>query len=799
MSRIWFLLSLFLLCASAQAQTRRALLVGIDRYAAADPAPTPWKPTALRPVPLSGVFQQVTWPKLNGAVNDMKSMHRMLLTRGFQEQDIIELVNDQAIGDAILNTLKSHLIDAAKAGDSSLFYFAGHGARILNKHASLPGGYDVAMVPYDAPKGVPGLRNKELARIYRHVPDGVSLTVIQDNCYSSGGARGVAPPLVTRDAPDDSRTVDDPPEPNVKPVDQQENAVLILAASQPDQKAEELDVTDDPGLTGDSGLPHGRFTYALLQAMRDSLPNESTAIVFQRTRNYMHSGNTTQEPSMLGLGRGEKGLFGQPAVSANAIVPMVKDVTAYTVLLDRGQATGLREGCELRQVSAAGKNEADPKMRLQITRLIGLDEAEATVMGAARLEDLHRGDRFVVDRWISFSGAALSVYVPAAAPPMDDLLALAASIKSVADRLKLTWVMDPTVRVPDFTVRWNGRSWELRRATGKTTDLGAKPAGERLAADLRGVTKGDFFLELPPPAEWLPKGLKLGEGTENAAIAVYSKSPASAQYMLAGAWSGDRIEYAWLAPNLTQETLNHQLQHVNQANVPVNVALPLRTKAVKAGAGSSQPPYALTDYALRLAKVRGWLLLEPPAETAMPFPYHVTLKDVSTGKVNASGTVVEDQVYQIVLQSDRKTLDDFVERYQYAPGGVPKSFVYVFVIDSSGTGVLVFPARENNGVVNHLPAAQIADGRLPAEIPIPTQLKIGDPFGVDSYMLLTTATALGNPDVLNFEGPGGTRGGAGDGPLERLLGGLGSRSRGIRIPAPADWSIERTFIRSIPK
>ncbi len=161
--------------------------------------------------------------------------------------------------------------------------------------------------------------------------------------------------------------------------------------------------------------------------------------------------------------------------------------------------------------------------------------------------------------------------------------------------------------------------------------------------------------------------------------------------------------------------------------------------------------------------------------------------------------MVEDQSYHVVLQADQKTLDDFVERYKDSPHGVPKSFVYVFVIDSSGSGALVFPRLEDNGVVNHLPAAQMGEGKLtlPREIPISTTLTIGAPFGVDSYMLLTTATALGNPDVLNFSGPGGSRG-AGGGALETLLGGLGE-SRGVRIPTPSDWSIQRTFIHSVPK
>ena len=59
-----------------------------------------------------------------------------------------------------------------------------------------------------------------------------------------------------------------------------------------------------------------------------------------------------------------------------------------------------------------------------------------------------------------------------------------------------------------------------------------------------------------------------------------------------------------------------------------------------------------------------------------------------------------------------KALSDFVDHYKDAPRGVPKSFVYVFVIDSSGSGQLVFPAREDNGVANHLPAARMVDGQL---------------------------------------------------------------------------------------
>jgi hypothetical protein len=786
-----------LLCTSAQAQTRRALLVGIDRYADGA-APVAWKPTSLRPTPLAGEFKQVTWPKLNGAVNDMTSMFLMLLKRGFRKEDIVILKNEQATADAILIALKSHLIDKAKAGDSSLFYFAGHGARILNKHANLPGDYDVALVPYDAPKGVPGIRSKELARIYQQVPKGVSLTVIQDNCYSASGARGLAPPLLTRDAPDDSRMVDDPL--TGTPPDQQENAVLILAASQRDQKAEELGDTDDPQATGDSGLPHGRFTFALLQAMNESLPDESAAVLFQRTRNFMHVANTLQEPAMSGVGLGEKGLFGQKATSPAAIVPMVESIDGYTVLLDHGQAAGLRKGCEL--AAGTSKDKANRNVRLLVTKLVGLDQAEATAMAGTRLEDIHRGDRFIVDRWTTFDVPALAVYAPAAAPPFEELTAIARDVQAAAEKLHLSWVTDPTRRVPEYTVRWNGRFWEMPRAKGEPLNLGAKPAA-RLAAALGPAPKGEFFLELPPPGEWLPKGLKLGEGSDNTSIGVNTKSPGSAQYMLAGVWAGDHVEYSWIATNLTRESVDQQLQRLNGKTPPLALALPLRSKVVKVDEALKEAPDALVNRALALAKVRGWLRLEAPEESRTPFPYHVALKNAETGEYLSEGTVKEGGKYDVYLRAGRAALDAFVARYKDAPGGVPASFVYMFVIDSGGQGTLVFPRPADNGLTNRLPIGVSAGGpvSLPEEIKIFSGLEVGPPFGVDSYTLLTTATALANPDVLNFEGVGATRA-AGRGPgddLSNLLDSVGAGSRGILKPAPTDWAIERTFIRSIQK
>jgi hypothetical protein len=78
--------------------------------------------------------------------------------------------------------------------------------------------------------------------------------------------------------------------------------------------------------------------------------------------------------------------------------------------------------------------------------------------------------------------------------------------------------------------------------------------------------------------------------------------------------------------------------------------------------------------------------------------------------------------------------------------------------------------------------------------------RISEPFGLDTYILLTTTEPLPNPEVLNFSGvrSRGEEKGLGD-PLSELLNDVGSGSRGQRNVAPTSWSVQRLMIQSVPK
>ncbi len=81
MSRTAAILAGALYCFSmhAVAATRRALIVGINRYLAPVGAVAPWTPNALRPQPVKGIFPTLGVQNLLGAEADAIAMRDLLV------------------------------------------------------------------------------------------------------------------------------------------------------------------------------------------------------------------------------------------------------------------------------------------------------------------------------------------------------------------------------------------------------------------------------------------------------------------------------------------------------------------------------------------------------------------------------------------------------------------------------------------------------------------------------------------------------------------------------------------------
>jgi len=126
---------------------------------------------------------------------------------------------------------------------------------------------------------------------------------------------------------------------------------------------------------------------------------------------------------------------------------------------------------------------------------------------------------------------------------------------------------------------------------------------------------------------------------------------------------------------------------------------------------------------------------------------------------------------------------------------IPKRYVYVFILDSSGARHVLFPDLSAGSVENRFPAPDTHDL---AFIPLGDEksFQISCPFGTDTYFMLATEKPI-DASVLESEGVRDASRGASPTGLEALLNDVGS-TRGAKrsVPAPADWSIERLVITS---
>jgi hypothetical protein len=136
---------------------RRALCVGIDSY--------PTSPLA-------------------GCVHDAQTWAQALRGLGF---DVTTVLDRDATRQRVLDALHA-LIDQARAGDSLVFQYAGHGTQAEDISGDESDRYDEALVPIDYTSGAL-LLDDDLAEVYRRLPDGAVLTLFMDCCHSGTNSR----------------------------------------------------------------------------------------------------------------------------------------------------------------------------------------------------------------------------------------------------------------------------------------------------------------------------------------------------------------------------------------------------------------------------------------------------------------------------------------------------------------------------------------------------------------------------------------------------------------------------------
>ncbi|HYH46404.1 MAG TPA: hypothetical protein VEG34_12035, partial [Thermoanaerobaculia bacterium] len=568
----------------------------------------------------------------------------------------------------------------------------------------------------------------------------------------------------------------------------------VLSAAQDHQAAREV--------ADEKGQWHGTFTRALLHALATAGPRESVERLFLRAKARMLTGDVPQEPVLATTSeRKREPLLRLPAAARPAPAKRTRDLADPAgppreaaampaaavqrvwpngmVTLVGGIATALLPGCEL--VS----EEADVRIEVTAAGEPGRAEGRAVAGDPARLEV---GMLLQLSHWSVVGEPALKVWIPSHPGPWEEVEGFARGLESGAAAAGVRWITDPVAQAPALMLAWMGEEWRLSTADGEGCDLGPRPRpaevlgrAARLAAEAPATAAGTpapdgFFVHLPAPRV-LASALRLGVGSVNDAVE-RTVGPGKAHYRLVGRLRPASVDFAWVRPGVGADDHSPLPAHSDWVPLP---------KPGGRGGGPAVAAFPLEQAALRLARIRSWLTLEPPPGDG--FPYRLALRPAGGGEARTGGELRVGEEYGLVLTARREDLETYIAR----------RYVYVFLLDSWGQTRVLFPPAARGGVENRFPLERRGREDWWEEIPLGDQpsFRIDTPLGVDTYFLLTSSEPIPAPHVLEAAGVR-TRGPHGRTALEELLSVRGGSHRSGPLLVPADWSLERLTFETVP-
>jgi uncharacterized caspase-like protein len=769
----------------APAQVKRALLIGINTYspetkdASGNTEPSTRLVTTgdTQAHPVDSRFSgMVVWYNLDGPENDVENMAAVLPQFGFSQ--INQLTGQNATRAAILAAIDKYIIAEPNAGDTVLFYFAGHGSQRYNSKSSKADHLDETIVPADAYKGAFDIRDKELARKFNQAIDkGIHVIAIFDSCHSGTMARG-AKVGVARWLPYDDRDASDGGDYGTPPAHQTEpparRGAVIVSAALSTQSADE--VSEENGSTA-----HGVFTNAFIRVLRSSTPAWTALDLVNATDGLLKADGWTQQVTVEGPVN--RPLFGDFTVTG--IRATVRALTpSGQVTLNAGSAMGFGPGSEF-------ESKSGTRTHLEVVEITGPASSRAKITSGT-LENIHPGDLFEITRLAVPFEAKLSVFVPGIASP-DEPGSIQGQVSKLQSSGKWTLVNDPILELPSNLVYWTTAGWVMTTPQGSSINLGATLTTGAIS---KGVQNGAKVYVSIPPSQSLIDALKQQLGISTGVLDL-SNSLAASQYILTGRLSreqGGNAEYALVLARVfgaldPATMVQSQNAEGKTFSCSTDSELPLRTDWVLVGAeheSIAAAANAIETAALKLGRSRSWLVAEARNNNSY-WPYRLVTMQANGDLPLSNTPLAAGTKYDINLVADPAKL-----RSQ----PVTPQYVYLFGLQCDGAGVLLYPSAELGGGAP-LPLLS-PDHHYPNKINLVT-LEVAPPFGLDTIILLVTPDRIADLSAFNYSGVitrgKGTGGAGGSGELEELVRDIGGGSRGS-VSVSATWSIQRASVNS---
>jgi hypothetical protein len=435
----------------------------------------------------------------------------------------------------------------------------------------------------------------------------------------------------------------------------------------------------------------------------------------------------------------------------------VESVRDDAIIIEGGWVNGLSIGSELRIV-----DDRELAARLAITQVDSL-RSEARMVGKRPIpQALHSGTLVEVVGWAAPPIRPLRIWIPSSNRNAAEIAKLARGMFNEVQRRKLRWVPDPINVTPSHVVRPLGKAWELLDQNGSAVlNEAAIPS-----AVARLQPGSSLFMQFPAPSGFASSIASDSEGVE------IVSSPQKADYILTGRYTNSRLEYAWIRPLVRNDDARKSGLPQRSAWTLVDARDRTRREAAT----------TLREAVLRLRRIHGWNLLEaPPGPRA---PYRLALQRTANGEIIKDGALIGNETYKVTLTASVPRVIENAPRYYYA-----------FVIDSHGKSYLAFPSSDSGSVENRFPIGEPAATIVLGE---DAKFSVMEPYGVDTYFLLSTDEPLPNPSILEWDGVRAPSWNAPPTPLEELFLLTTDPTRGRRTVVTSRWSLEKLIFESVP-
>jgi hypothetical protein len=237
-----------------------------------------------------------TGSDLSGCVNDANDWAAELGGRGFS---VTRILDAQATRGEMIDAIRD-LIGGARAGDTLVITYSGHGTWVPDSSGDEPDGRDEGLCPHDIGTRGP-LLDDEIRVLFGARASGVRILLLSDSCHSGSVTRGREDDLDAGGARARFLPLEAwmPPEELPRGLAEAPRVVSGLRRSGGDLLLAGCKDTEYSYDTSFQGRPNGAFTYYALKTLRERRPANYDSW-FNAIREYLPSSRLTQTPQILG-------------------------------------------------------------------------------------------------------------------------------------------------------------------------------------------------------------------------------------------------------------------------------------------------------------------------------------------------------------------------------------------------------------------------------------------------------------------------------------------------------------------